>query len=173
MKIVYSVFFTLVGLAAFGLIFIYTGWFNVSAMNQDTGITKWVLNNIRENSIDSRVKDIKVPNLEDSSLIKIGFSHYKEMCQGCHNAPGFEETDLAKGLNPSAPDLVKYGDKIPPEELFWVTKNGIRMTGMPAWGKTHPDSKIWAIVAAVRKLSSTSAEIYDTYSKEKDEDETE
>ena len=47
-----------------------------------------------------------------------------------------------------------------PQELFWVTKNGIKMTGMPAWGKTHSDKKIWAMVAFMKKLPDMSAEEY-------------
>ena len=170
MKIIYSIIFTLVGLAILGLIFIFSGLYNVSAISQDTGITKWVLNTTKDNSVDARIKDINVPDLEDSSLIKMGFAHYKEMCQVCHGAPGADETELAKGLNPPAPNLVKYGDKIPPKEIFWVTKNGIRMTGMPAWGKTHSDKKIWAMVAAIRKLPFTSLKMYNSYSESPDDD---
>ena len=44
--------------------------------------------------------------------------------------------------------------------MFWVTKNGIEMTGMPAWGKTHSDEKIWAIVAFVKKLPSLTIQQY-------------
>jgi len=170
MKIIYSIIFTLFGLAILGLIFIYSGLFNVGAMHQDTGITKWVLNTTRDNSVDSRIKDIKVPELEDTTMLKIGFTHYKEMCQSCHGAPGEEETELAKGLNPPAPNLAKYGDKIPPREIFWVTKNGIRMTGMPAWGKTHSDKKIWAMVAAIRELPQTSPSKYNSYAEIPDDD---
>ena len=48
-----------------------------------------------------------------------------------------------------------------PREIFWVTKYGIKMTGMPAWGKTHSDKKIWAIVTFVKKLPNMSAEEYE------------
>ena len=170
MKIIYSMLFTILGLCIIGIIFIYSGIYNVSAMHQDTGIIKWVLETTSDNSVESRIKDIKVPDLEDTTMIKIGFVHYKEMCQSCHGAPGFKETELAKGLNPDPPYLVKYGSKIPPKEIFWVTKNGIKMTGMPAWGKTHSDKKIWAIVAAVRKLSTTSAEKYKSFKSEDEDD---
>lgn len=170
MKVIYSIIFTLVGLSVLGLIFIYSGLFNVSAMGQDPEIIKWVLNTTRDNSIDSRIKNIKVPNLEDSSMIKLGFAHYKAMCQICHRAPGEPETELAKGLNPPAPDLVKTGNEIPPREIFWEIKNGIRMTGMPAWGKTYPDKKIWAMVAAIRKLPLTSLEKYNSYPELPDND---
>ena len=170
MKPVITIISTLIGLFILALIFVYTGWYNVSGMNQDTGIKKWFLNTTKENSIEFRTGGIKVPNLNDSSLINLGFSHYKEMCESCHGAPGKEETELAKGLNPPAPKLFKIAKYLSPQEIFWVTKNGIKMTGMPAWGKTHPDHKIWAIVSAVKKLPGLTPAEYDSLGNDQDND---
>jgi len=161
MKILISVLLTLVGLLVVFLIIIYSGWYNVSAMNKESGIMKWVLNNTKQNSIESRIKDISIPDLNDPEMIGEGFEHYNEMCVSCHGAPGSEQTELSEGLNPPAPYLVKFADKVDPRELFWVIKNGIKMTGMPAWGKTHSDDKIWAIVAFMKKLPGISAEEYE------------
>lgn len=160
MKILLSVVLTLVALLVLSLIFIYSGWYDVSAMNEESGMMKWVLNNTKNNSIESRSKNISVPDLNDSSMLKEGFEHYKEMCVSCHGAPGNEETELTKALNPPAPYLAEVAKEIDPKELFWITKNGIRMTGMPAWGKTHSDEKIWAIVAFIKKLPQITAEDY-------------
>jgi mono/diheme cytochrome c family protein len=166
MKIILSIIFTIAGLGILGIIFIYSGIYNVSAIRPETGITKWILETTSDNSVEHHSKGIKVPDLDDSSMIKEGFARYKEMCESCHGAPGKKETELAKGLNPPAPDLSESGEEMSAEELFWVTKNGIKMTGMPAWGKTHPDNKIWPIVAAVKKLHETSPEEYNSYPEE-------
>ena len=170
MKTVASILLTLIGLLLLIIIFINTGWYNVSAMNSESGILKWFLNTTKENSIEFRVKNIKVPDLKDEKLISMGFAHYKEMCASCHGAPGKEETELAKGLNPPAPRLVEISKFLSPQEIFWATKNGIKMTGMPAWGKTHSDHKIWAIVAAVKKLSNMSPAVYDSLGNEMEDD---
>ena len=160
MKILLSVGLTLIALLVLSLIFIYSGWYNVSTNEQENGILKWVLNTTKDRSIESRLEDITVPNLNDPSMLKEGFEHYNEMCVSCHGAPGNEETELTKALNPPAPYLVEVAKEIDPKELFWITKNGIKMTGMPAWGKTHSDEKIWAIVAFVKKLPNMTAEEY-------------
>ena len=160
MKILLSVGLTLIALLILCLIFIYSGWYNVSANEQENGIMKWVLNTTKDRSIESRLKDITVPDLNNLSMINEGFKHYNEMCVSCHGAPGLEETEVSVGLNPTAPYLVKVAKEIDPKELFWITKNGIKMTGMPAWGKTHSDEKIWAIVAFVKKLPNMTAEEY-------------
>jgi mono/diheme cytochrome c family protein len=166
MKIIISVLVTLLVLFVVFLIFIYSGWYNVSAMNEETGIMKWVLNTTSDNSVESRSKDISVPDLKDSTMIKEGFEHYDEMCASCHGAPGLDQTELSKGLNPPAPYLVKHAKEMDPRELFWVTKYGIKMTGMPAWGKTHSDEKIWAIVAFMKTLPTLSGEDYEKMEKE-------
>jgi len=160
MKILSGAFITVLTLLVIFLLFIYSGWYNVSANEQENGIMKWVLNTTKDRSIEFRSKDITVPDLNDSSMLKEGFEHYNEMCVSCHGAPGLEETEVSVGLNPTAPFLVKVSKEIDPKELFWITKNGIKMTGMPAWGKTHSDEKIWAIVAFVKKLPNMTAEEY-------------
>ncbi len=169
MKIFLTIIFTIIILSVLGIIFIYSGLYNVSAAKPEHGISKWILNTTMDNSVEHYSKGIKVPDLNNPAKIQEGFAHYKEMCESCHGAPGKKETELAKGLNPPAPDLGESGQEMSPEELFWITKNGIKMTGMPAWGKTHSDDKIWAMVAAVKKLHETSAEKYNSYSEEHEE----
>jgi mono/diheme cytochrome c family protein len=161
MKFLLGVVLTIVALVLIFIVFIYSGWYNVSAMNEESGLMKWVFNTAKNNSIDSRLTGISVPDLNDSTLIKEGFEHYNEMCASCHGAPRMEESELSKGLNPRAPYLPKVAKYIKPAKLFWATKYGIKMTGMPAWGKTHSDQKIWAIVAFVKKLPTINQNDYD------------
>jgi mono/diheme cytochrome c family protein len=59
---------------------------------------------------------------------------------------------MGKGLNPPAPDLGEEAAELSTAERFWVIKNGIKMTGMPAWGATHDDSSIWPVVAFLKEL---------------------
>lgn len=163
MKILLTIIFTILGLIIIALIYIYSGSYNISAIEPDTGLFRWILHTTMENSVEKYSENIKVPNLNDSLMIREGFVHYKAMCEVCHTAPGKEETEFAKGLNPSAPDLVKIGKNLNPAEVFWITKNGIKMTGMPAWGLTHSDDEIWGIVAAIKKISDISPEEYSSF----------
>ena len=84
------------------------------------------------------------------------------MCLSCHGAPGKVQTEMSKGLNPQAPDLAESSREMTAGELFWITKNGIKMTGMPAWGLTHTDDKIWPIVAFIKKLPEITGAEYDS-----------
>jgi len=99
--------------------------------------------------------------LTDPATIRIGFNHYREMCIICHGAPGVKPREAHAGLNPQPPLLAaKLVKGMSPAELFWVIKNGIKMTGMPAWGPTHSDDQIWAIVAFVKQLPTLTAADY-------------
>jgi hypothetical protein len=59
---------------------------------------------------------------------------------------------MGLGLDPPPPDLAESALEMSPAELFWVTKYGIKMTGMPSWGATHDDDSIWPVVAFIMKL---------------------
>jgi mono/diheme cytochrome c family protein len=141
-------------------VFIYSGVYNVAASRADNAIMQWVLQTVREQSIERRAKNVRVPDesvLNDPKTIRTGFEHYDEMCVGCHGASGVEPGELREGMNPEPPLLAEHAGDISLRELFWVIKHGIKMTGMPAWGVTHSDDKIWAMAAFVKKLPEYNA----------------
>ncbi|HKK07053.1 MAG TPA: cytochrome c [Gammaproteobacteria bacterium] len=146
-----------------GLAFIYSGLYDVAATAPDSALAQWALKTTRERSVESRSEDVKPPqgtSLSDPKLINLGFRHYDEMCVMCHGAPGVEPGEAHAGLNPQPPDLAKHAKEMEPGELFWVIKHGIRMTGMPAWGPTHSDHKIWAMVAFIKHLPEVTPAEY-------------
>jgi mono/diheme cytochrome c family protein len=112
----------------------------------------------RDRSVQRHAPKAKNPYVGDADAIATGLDHYRENCLVCHGAPGLPATELAKGLNPPAPSLGKEESDTPDGELFWVTKHGIRLTSMPAFGPTHTDEEIWKIVAFLRHLPELSAE---------------
>ena len=143
------------------LVFIYSGIYNISAMVPHNNLTLWMMNTVRENSIKHNADDkIKMPVLSDDSLVKMGFVHYREMCVSCHGAPGIKQSEFAEGLYPNPPMLSKVAKEWTPQQLFWITKNGLKMTGMPAFGPTHTDDMIWAIVAFTKTLPTMTKEQY-------------
>ena len=146
----------LIGATAVG---IYSG---LSADVPHTQPVYWLLETIRERSVEARARDIIVPNdLKDPNRIPRGAGQYADMCSGCHLAPGMKRTEISQGLYPRAPEL-RRTTTLTPEEQFWVVKHGIKMTGMPAWGVTHDDDLLWDVVAFVRKLPELSPEQYET-----------
>lgn len=154
-RIVMTVIVMLLLVCAGGLIYIYSGSYDVAATSQDSAMLNWILKTTREESIDRRADNVRPPSmsvLSDPKTLRVGFEHYNEMCIVCHGAPGIEPGEAHAGLNPKPPLLTKVAKHISRRELFWVIKHGIKMTGMPAWGPTHSDDKIWAMVAFVKTL---------------------
>jgi len=156
----------LIGLAVIGAIaglsFIWFGVFNVAANDKHWGITTEFLEIVRDRSISSRAGDITVPDLSDASRVKRGTANYDAMCAQCHLAPGLKKSELYEGLNPKPPVLYKdkHFDEMPAANTFWVIKNGIKMTGMPAWGIYNSDEQIWDLIATISAMDKMTPEKY-------------
>ncbi len=163
MKILTRTLIVLVVFILLFFIFLYSGVYNIGATSPHNKLTLWVISRLKDNSIEHYSSDIKVPNLDDTSMTVTGFVHYREMCVGCHGAPGIKQNEIGEGLYPKPPRLYKSIVDLTPQELFWITKNGIKMTGMPAFAPTHSDKMIWNIVAFMRLLPKMSAADYKSY----------
>jgi mono/diheme cytochrome c family protein/ketosteroid isomerase-like protein len=148
------------GVLAIGAgIFIWSGVYNIGADEPHWMPTRVVIDNLREQSITARMADAQVPNLDDPKAIAAGAVNYSAMCTGCHLAPGVTDTEIRPGLYPMPPDLTKVGAE-DAKRTFWIIKHGIKMSAMPAWGKTHSDEQIWDMVAFIRKLPGMTPEQY-------------
>jgi mono/diheme cytochrome c family protein len=148
-------------LALLGGAYVWSGTYPIGADVPHWQVTFELLELLRDRSIAEHAKGIQVPVLDDPKLIDEGAVHYDEMCKGCHLAPGVADSELRAGLYPQPPDFTK-GTDLTPAEAFWTIKHGIKLSAMPAWGTTHGDQKIWAMVAFVRKLSGMTPEQYKT-----------
>ena len=139
-------------------IWVWSGQYDIGADSPHWKLTRQAIAALRERSIDTRAARIRVPGLDDPALVAEGAEHYSEMCTGCHLAPGMDESELREGLYPKPPNLTRFAPD--PAEAFWVIKHGIKLTAMPAWGKTHSDQKIWAMVAYLQKQPTLSPTRY-------------
>jgi mono/diheme cytochrome c family protein len=158
-----SILFTVVltaCLAAGTAAFILLGGYNVAADTPHTPIVYSLLAELRERSIAVRSRDVSPPHdLDQPSRVVTGAGLYAEMCSGCHLGPGVKKSELSQGLYPPAPELSKTS-RLSPAQQFWIIKHGVKLTAMPAWGRTHPDPLIWDMVAFIRKLPSIPPEQY-------------
>jgi mono/diheme cytochrome c family protein len=133
------------------VVFVYTGVFNVAADEPHSKPFFWLAEAARERSIAARAKGIEVPKLDDPDFISTGGADYNEMCTGCHSKPGIEASELGAAMYPQPPNLTKI-KRADPAQTFWIIKHGIKMSGMPAWGATHDDQRMWAMVAFLQQL---------------------
>jgi len=82
-------------------------------------------------------------------------AHFADHCASCHGNDGRGDTQLGRNLFPKAPDMRQAATQGRTDgELYWIIENGIRLTGMPAWGAGGAgDADTWKLVHFVRHLA--------------------
>lgn len=148
------------GLAAAGYFFL--GGFNVAASYEDPPWIAGLIERVRTASISRRATGTPPVSVDDQAIIRDGARAYASAgCVNCHGAPGVDWGKFAEGLNPGPPDLVDIAKARSVPAIFWVVKNGIRMTGMPSFEKAGvADDQIWRIAAFVKKLPDVKPDDY-------------
>lgn len=145
--------------AAVGLWVVATGAYDVAATTAHWSVTERVLGTLQHRSVAARA-ELPVAIPDDPDAVEHGFEHFHAMCVECHGAPGFERGETGQGLNPTPPRLEEEAHEWTDAELFRITKHGIRLTGMPAFGPTHTDEEIAGIVAFLRVMETMTEEEY-------------
>jgi mono/diheme cytochrome c family protein len=163
MKIFLTVVITLVVLVVIGLAFMYSGIYNVAAINPPGPFETWFFSTISDNSVEHHSSGIKPPPLDDAGFVDSGFVQFNRRCVGCHGAPGVKPGVFSRGMNPEPPDLAESLSDQSDAEIYWVVYNGIKMTAMPSFGKSHTELQIWQIVSFARLLPKITAEQYQEY----------
>ena len=150
----------ILGIGAAAL-FIESGAYNIGATTPHWGITRSLIEKMRDRSIAAHSSDLRLPPAEYRAYAGAGLSHFEGMCRFCHGAPGRAPYEFADGLFPSAPPLMApHVQKRPDGELYWIIANGIKMTGMPAFGPTHKEEDLLGILAVVRLLPDLGPQEY-------------
>jgi mono/diheme cytochrome c family protein len=146
--------------AAAALAFVWSGLYDISATDQHLRPTYRAIKATMERSVERRAKDIEVPPLGDPAQLRRGFALFRAHCVQCHGAPGVAPEPFALALRPLATPLARTGLDRSPGYIYWVVKNGIKMTGMPAWEFRMDERDLWATVAFVKHLPSLAPQQY-------------
>jgi mono/diheme cytochrome c family protein len=141
-------------------VLIYSGWYSVAATEQHLRPTFRLLDIGLRRSVEQHSRGIEVPPLESPAVHARGFACFKAHCEQCHGAPGIARAEFAKGLLPVPSSLSQAAHDWLPAELYWITRHGIKMTGMPAWQFRLDEEALWATVAFLLKLPGLSAREY-------------
>lgn len=155
--------FALFGLAAIvlaGFLFAWSGLYSVAASRGHWAVTNTVLTFGMQNSVRTHALGIEVPPLDSEDLSTLGAAHFHSGCAFCHGAPGVPISPIAQSMLPSPPDLSTSMREWRDRELFWIVKNGLKYTGMPAWAAQQRDDEVWAVIAFLRRLPTLDAAAY-------------
>lgn len=114
---------------------------------------------IRNLAIGRQARGLINPVERSPDVIASGRAHFADHCATCHANDGSGNTAIGKGLYPKAPDMrLARTQDLSDGELFYIIENGVRMTGMPAWGTGDPsgESASWHLVHFIRHLPELS-----------------
>jgi mono/diheme cytochrome c family protein len=132
----------------------------VSSRGTPSHMESMVAREARHMAIPVEARKRQNPLTSSAEDIHHGMLHFADHCAICHGNDGSGDTMIGKGLYPKPPDLRQEPtQKLSDGEIFWIIENGVRFTGMPAFGGQHGSQEdSWRLVEFIRHLPQLSAE---------------
>lgn len=142
-----------------------TVWIEVqhgfSARDNPTALEAFVARKVRRTGIPSGARYQKNPFTATAEVLTEARRHFADHCAVCHGNDGSGGTTVGRNLYPKAPDMrVAETQDLTDGELYYIIHNGVRLTGMPAWGEAHggEDEDSWKLVLFIRHLPKLTPE---------------
>jgi mono/diheme cytochrome c family protein len=132
-----------------------------SARQEPTAVEAFVARNLRRLSVPSSQRNAKNPVPLTSEVLAQGRAHFADHCATCHGNDGRGKTTIGQNLYPKVPDMwAKETRSLSDGEIFYIIKNGVRLTGMAAWGEDSPEDDLesWHLVHFIRHLPQITVE---------------
>ncbi len=151
-------------LAGGGFVYLRTIAHGFSARAQPTAIETFAARTARELALPADAKSSPNPVPDSPNVLAEARAHWADHCATCHANDGSAENTMGRQMYPPAPDMRKEATQnMTDGELFYIIENGIRLSGMPAWGgSAHSREDSWKLVRFIRHLPSLSqAEIHE------------
>jgi mono/diheme cytochrome c family protein len=150
----------LIAALAAGVVFVM-GARGFSAREMPSAVERWVARRVRSMAAPGGARDLANPVPNSPEVLAQARAHWADHCAGCHANNGSGDTEMGKRMYPPAPDMRQADtQQMTDGELFFIIQNGIRMTGMPAWGGTsaHDEEDSWKLVHFIRHLPGITAQ---------------
>ena len=158
-KYVLFLLFILAGIAAAGVYIVSRGF---SARDEPSFVEAFVARRVRHMAVPRGAQDEKNPVPASPEVLSEAMVHFADHCAFCHANDGSGSTPIGKGLYPKPPDMREHGTQdLSDGEIFYIIHNGIRLTGMPAFGEEKSgvkDEDSWKLVHFIRRLPQITAE---------------
>jgi len=129
-----------------------------SAKDEPGAIESFVAKRLRRMATPTRSRDAKNPMEATPEVLAAAKAHFADHCASCHGNDGRGATLIGRGLYPKPPDMtLQDTQNLTDGELYYIIENGIRFTGMPAFGEeegNESNEESWALVHFIRHLPS-------------------
>ena len=127
----------------------------LSARDEPTLMEEIIARSVRHFATPAAMRQRRNPVPLTDAVLAEARAHWADHCATCHANDGSGQTEIGRNLYPKAPDMRKARTQnLTDGELFSIIRNGIRLTGMPAWGDPagHDDEDNWELVHFIRHL---------------------
>jgi mono/diheme cytochrome c family protein len=129
-----------------------------SAREQPSAFESYVARTARKLAVPSKARQEKNPFPPSPESMTEARAHFADHCAICHASNGSGKTEIGQNLYPKAPDMRSpQMQDLTDGELYYTIHNGIRLTGMPAWGTDEKDEDSWKLVLFIRHLPQLTA----------------
>ena len=135
-------------------IVVSAGFYNVAGNVQHLPPVHSLFEYALQESVRHHARGIVAPELSDASVMGRGALCYQDKCLQCHGGPGVAPNDFSQSMQPLPGPLIDAPQRWHAREIYWITRNGLKMTGMPAWEHRLSEEDLWAVTAFVQKLPS-------------------
>ena len=144
-----------------GVVFVRTLRYGFSARDEPTGVEKLMAKAMRRWTVPSDLAKRSNPVPLTPEVLAESRAHFADHCAYCHGNDGKGRTQVGQNLYPRAPDMTLAETQGQSDgALFATIENGIRLTGMPAWGNGTAESAYgsWTLVHFIRHLPKITPE---------------
>ncbi len=135
--------------------------YGFSARDEPTAIEAFVARRLRHLAVPRAARKMRNPIPLAPAILADARAHFADHCAVCHGNDGKGQTQIGRNLYPKAPDMASSATQLLSDgELFYIIKNGVRLTGMPAWGEDNSehDRESWKLVHFIRHLPEITPE---------------
>ncbi|GIW41951.1 MAG: hypothetical protein KatS3mg076_2528 [Candidatus Binatia bacterium] len=157
-----------------GLVFlfllVFAGWAffdfaqrGLGTRRPPSALETFVARRLRLLAIPAAARRLSNPVPLDEGVLREARAHFADHCALCHANDGSGQTAIGRALYPPAPDMRKEATQsLTDGELYYIIRNGIRFTGMPAWVEEEEeeddDRETWKLVHFIRHLPDITEE---------------
>jgi mono/diheme cytochrome c family protein len=136
-----------------------------SARETPSAVEKFAATTARKLAVPSSYRQLRNPFSPSTENVQAGMEHFSDHCATCHANDGGGDTLFGKGLYPKPPDMRTAETQNKSDgDLYYTIENGIRLSGMPAFGEEHSvggDAETWHLVLFIRHLHQITSQELD------------
>lgn len=151
----------LIGAVAGGVLLYSVTRRGLSTRSDPSRLEELLARTTRRLATPGGVRSMTNPVESTPEVVDEALAHFADHCATCHANDGSGDTSIGRNLYPRAPDMRASGTQsLSDGELFSIIENGIRLTGMPAWGDGTPEGEraSWGLVHFIRRLPALTPE---------------